>query len=173
MICMLLASMTMLAGCSNLFNKLYGIDGDDDSSNANKVEAPEIDLSKEMTEEEELELMDNGVVYDEEADGAKLTYKQSSDLDYIGTWAITSGNAIYLYGNFKITIRPDGRWNGTIVDEKVSGKWKFAHNKMTLTSDTFKADLQFTTDGVLVMQENRGDEEEPDIITVVLTKVDE
>lgn len=175
-ICMLAAMVMTLSGCDSLFNRLFGIDGDGgggDSGSNNRVEAPDIDLSKEMSEEEEMELIDNGIVYDEESEGAKLTYRPSSDVDYLGSWSITSGNAIYLYGNFKITIQPNRRWHGKIVDEKVSGKWTFAHNKMTLTSDFFNADLQFTNDGTLVMQENRGSEEEPDIVTVVLTRVDD
>ena len=171
----LLAVMTVsMTGC-NLFNTLFGVDdgGGEVSGQQQSQKHETLDLSKDISEEEEMEIVNNGIVYEEETDGADLHFRKSSDLEYIGKWAITSGNAIYMYGNLELNILPAGKWTGMIVDEKVSGKWTFDKNKMHLTSEILNADLAFTDGGKLVMQEDRGIDGEEDIVTVVLSRVED
>ena len=44
---------------------------------------------------------------------------------------------------------------------------------MELDSEWFDATLSFTDDGVLVMQEDRGENGTDDIVTVVLTRIED
>lgn len=166
--------MVAMTGCGNVFNKLFGVEDDNSSTGSNESKiGQEIDLSKEMTEEEEMELLNNGIEYDEEAEDANLHFRKSDEKEYYGTWSISSGNAIYMYGNLKITILPTGSWNGLIVDEKMSGKWTFDKNKMNLRSELFNATMAFTDKGVMVLQEERGTEDESDVVSVVMTRVED
>jgi hypothetical protein len=168
-----------LCGCGDIF----GV-GDDEpeTTGGSAPSKKKVEISDDMTDEEMLEVVNNGIIYDEESEGAKLHFRKSAKEEYYGSWEITSGNAIYLYGNLELNILPGGRWTGTIVDEKMSGKWTFEKNKMDLRSEFFNASLAFTDDGKLIMQEGREDPditddeesgEGEDVINVVLTKVED
>ena len=171
----LLLAMTLvlsLSGCSNLF----GLEDDEETggggSGSAKSPVEDIEISDDMSEEDYLEVMENAPVYDEEAEDAKLHFRQASDLEYIGSWTADSGSAIYNYGNVDLTIRPGGFWKGNIADEDFSGKWQLEKGKLILSSDYFNAELGFTDEGKLIMQENRVDivDGSDTIITTVLTK---
>ena len=171
----LLLAMTLtlsLSGCSNLF----GLEDDEETggggSGSAKTPVEDIEISDDMSEEDYLEVMENAPVYEEEAEDAKLHYRQASDIEYIGSWTADSGSAIYNYGNVDLTIRPGGFWKGNIAEEDLSGKWKLEKGKLILSSDYFNAELGFTDKGKLIMQENRVDivDGSDTIITTVLTK---
>jgi hypothetical protein len=153
---MLSLAMTLsMAACS-----MFSGGGSDDASE-------EID-AEEMTPEEMDEAYDNGIEFEEEAEGAKLTFKSSSKEDFYGSWESTSGHSIYMYGNIDLKITADGSWTGNVAGEDISGKWTFEDPTLTLSSELFNATLSFTKDGKLILQEIREDSDEP--INTVLTK---
>ncbi|HHW94871.1 MAG TPA: hypothetical protein GX736_02940 [Mogibacterium sp.] len=129
-----------------------------------KDEEPEVIYDPDEVEEE----YDNGIAYEEEEEGAELTFSESSEDAYIGTWESTSGKAAYLYGNIEITIKSDYTWKATIADEPLSGKWKATEKSIELTSELFNASLSFTDKGTLILQEDRDGEGEA--INTVMTK---
>ena len=159
---LIIVSAIAMSSCGKLFGT------DDDSANSGS--GKKIEISDDMTDEEAMEVINNGIEFEEEADGTNLHFRQSDELEYLGKWEATSGQSIYMYGVMELNILPAGKWTGTIVDEKVSGNWTFEKNKMNLTSEWFEASLSFTADGKLIMQENRGEDGEDDIVTTVLTK---
>ena len=155
-----------LSGCS-IFG---GSDSTDTTSPGGSANASnDIEISDDMSDEEYYELIENAPIYEEESEDADLHFRRSDELEYLGSWKADSGNAIYLYGNLELNIKVGGRWSGTIVDEDVSGTWKFEDNHLVLESDVFNATLSFTSDNVLILQEQR-DPDVDEIISVVLVK---
>ena len=69
----------------------------------------------------ESDVMDNGISFDEEEEGADIVKVEAPDEDFYGTWTATSGMALYLYGNIDITIKEGGTWSGNITEEDMSG----------------------------------------------------
>ena len=117
------------------------------------------------------EVEGNGIFFEEEADDANIVKAEAKESDFYGTWEATSDMALYLYGNFEITIVPGGTWKGNITDEDMEGKWRMEGNEMHLVNEWIDVSLAFTTDGTLVMQRNAADEdEEEDMINTVLEK---
>ena len=127
-----------------------------------------MDDIEKMAESED-ENYDNGIVFDEEMDGAEITTQKKSVEDFVGSWEVTSGQAKYQYGNVDLTINADGTWSGNITDEDFKGKWKESDEGITLTCDVFEFRLAFTDKGVLVMQYDPEDES-GELVTSVLTK---
>lgn len=123
----------------------------------------------ENMENAEEEDYDNGIVFDEEADGAEIVKKKADVKDFVGSWEATSGQAKYQYGNVDFTINEDGTWKGNITDEDFEGKWEESEDGIRLTCDVFECTLAFTDKGVLVMQYDPEDES-GDLVTSVLTK---
>ena len=125
------------------------------------------DAIDEYNEDEEMDF-GSGIEFDEEADGAEISFADAEESKFYGSWKATSDQAIYLYGNVDITINEDKTWTGTIVDEDMKGTWEYDGQSMKLSSEFFNVTLSFTPDGTLVMQEDReGDEE---YLNTVLTK---
>lgn len=118
--------------------------------------------------EEDMEGIDNGIVFDEELEDAVLTFKEAPEEDFYGSWEATSGQAVFMYNTVQIEVKKDGTWKGRIVDEDLNGTWTFDGQDMSLTSDLFEAKLSFTDDGKLIMREDR--EGNGDYINTVLTK---
>ncbi len=133
-------------------------------------EIEDIDEAIDEAVENEDEGIDygSGIEFDEEADGAELSFKESPVANYYGTWKATSDQAIYLYGNIELTINEDKTWSVIVVDEKESGTWTFDGTRMELTSEFFNVFLSFTDDGTMVMQEDR--EGDGEYLNTVLTK---
>ena len=127
-----------------------------------------MDDIEEMMESED-EDYDNGIVFEEEADGAEIVTQKKSVEDFIGSWEVTSGQAKYQYGNVDLTINEDGTWTGNVTEEDFEGKWKESGDGILLTCDVFEFALAFTDKGVLVMQYDPEDET-GELVTSVLTK---
>lgn len=120
---------------------------------------------------EEEEDYDNGIYFDEEGEFAEINTEKVSQENFYGSWTATSGKAMYLFGNFDITIKSDGSWSGNIADEPLKGKWVQNGDGLSLTSELFDFDLAFTKEGALVMKHVPDDDyEESDPIIIVLTK---
>ena len=120
-------------------------------------------------EEEEEE--GNGIFFEEEMDDAEIVKAESKESDFYGTWEATSDMALYLYGNFELTIEPGGVWHGNITDEKMDGKWRMEGSEMHVVNEWIDVSLVFTEDGTLVMQRNAADEdEEEEIINTVMVR---
>ena len=146
-------------------------------SACSKTNEPAEEPEQEMTEEEEYiakqeaedaELIDNGVYYDEEAEDAELTFKESEKKDFVGTWTADSGQSVYMYGNVELDIKKDGTWTGNIAGEDLKGTWEMDESSAVLESDLFNASLSYTDKNVLIMQEDR--EGDGDYINTVLKK---
>ncbi|MBR2706541.1 MAG: hypothetical protein IKE74_04785 [Mogibacterium sp.] len=108
------------------------------------------------------------VSYDEELEGAELKFGDAKQEDFYGKWTATSGQSEYMYGNVDLLIGEDGKWKGNVAEENISGTWTYGGNSMLLNSENFNVKLSFTTDGKLIMQEDRDGTGE--FINVVLTK---
>ena len=120
----------------------------------------------------DMDEFDNGIVYDEEVEGAEISFKDAAnEEDFYGSWSAESGHSLYLYGNVDLTIEEGGKWHGNIVDEDTEGTWTFDGKSMKLTSELFEVTLTFAEDGKLIMQEDReGNGNSEDFINIVLTK---
>ena len=121
----------------------------------------------------ETDVVDNGISFDEEEEGADIVKVEAPDEDFYGTWTATSGMALYLYGNIDITIKEDGTWSGNITEEDMSGTWTREGTDLHVVSDDGDIDFlfAFTESGSLVMQRDTADEgEEADYVNTVLTK---
>lgn len=125
-------------------------------------------------DEEDIDMdeFDNGISYEEELEGAEITFKDSaSEEDFYGTWIADSGHALFLYGDLELTIEEGGNWHGVVVDEEEQGTWTFDGKSVKLTSEYFEATLIFAEDGKLIMQEDReGTGNSEDFLNTVLTK---
>lgn len=129
-----------------------------------------IEAIDEATEAGEIPEYGSGIDFEEEADGAQLSFSKSDVKSYYGTWEATSDQAIYLYGRIKLTINEDKTWHGIVVDEEEKGTWTFDGTKMDLSSEFFNVSLSFTEDGKMVMQEDR--EGDGEYLNTVLTKAE-
>lgn len=121
----------------------------------------------------ETDVLDNGISFDEEEEGADIVKVEAPDEDFYGTWTATSGMALYLYGNIDITIKEGGTWSGNITEEDMSGTWTREGTDLHVVSDDGDIDFlfAFTEGGNLVMQRDTADEgEEADYVNTVLTK---
>lgn len=121
----------------------------------------------------ESDVIDNGIDFDEEEEGAEIVKAEAPDEDFYGTWTATSGMALYLYGNIDITIKEGGTWTGNITEEDLSGTWTRDGVDLHVVSDDGDIDFlfAFTEDGKLVMQRDVADDgEEADYVNTVLTK---
>ena len=126
-------------------------------------------LEEDLDEDEEFE--GNGIAFEEEDDGANIVKVDAKESDFYGTWEATSDMAIYLYGNFELTIMPNGKWKGNITEEEMNGKWRMEGQDMHVINEWIDVTLCFTQDGTLVMQRNDAEEDEdPAYINTVLTK---
>ena len=146
--------------------------GSKDAPAEDPAEDSEITMDdvEEMLESED-EDYDNGIVFDEEADGAEIVKKKADVKDFVGSWEVTSGQAKYQYGNVDLTINADGTWTGNITDEDFEGKWTESDEGIILTCDVFEFNLAFTDKDVLVMQYDPEDEDDTgELVTSVLTK---
>ena len=113
----------------------------------------------------------NGIFFEEELDEAVITKAPATEEDFYGTWTAISDMALYLYGNFTVTILPGGAWKGNITDEDMNGTWKMEGNELHLENEWIDMMLSFTTDGTLIMQRADIEEgEEETFITTVLVK---
>ena len=132
------------------------------------------DVPAEGTEDVvESDVMDNGISFDEEEEGADIVKVEAPDEDFYGTWTATSGMALYLYGNIDITIKEGGTWSGNITEEDMSGTWTREGTDLHVVSDDGDIDFlfAFTEGGNLVMQRDTAEEgEESDYVNTVLTK---
>ena len=157
-LCMILAvtMILLLAGCKK--------NAEQNTDSEGEVSMEEIaDEQAEGTED-----YDNGIYFDEEADGAEIVAKKKSSDEFVGSWKATSGQSIYQYGNVDIEVKEDGTWSGNVSREPLTGKWSETDEGLHLTSDLFDCDLMFTEDNVLVMRYSPN--EDGEYLTTVLTK---
>ncbi len=157
-LCMILAvtMILLLAGCKK--------NAEQNTDSEGEVSMEEIaDEQAEGTED-----YDNGIYFDEEADGAEIVAKKKSSDEFVGSWKATSGQSIYQYGNVDIEVKEDGTWSGNVSREPLTGKWSETNEGLHLTSDLFDCDLMFTEDNVLVMRYSPN--EDGEYLTTVLTK---
>lgn len=133
------------------------------------------DTSSEITMEdvtemqgEDVEDYDNGIVFNEEADGAEIVAKKKSVDDYVGSWKATSGQSLYQYGNVDLNIKEGGKWSGNVSDVDLEGEWSETSEGIHLTSRIFECELMFTESNVLVMRYTPNDD--GNYITTVLSK---
>lgn len=113
----------------------------------------------------------NGIIFEEEMDDARIVKKDVKESDFYGSWEATSDMALYLYGNFELTIEPGGKWRGNITDEDMTGKWRMEGQDMHVVNEWIDVTLCFTKDGTMVMQRNDAEEGEPEeLINTVMTK---
>ena len=146
----------LLAGCKK--------NAEQNTDSEGEVSMEEIaDEQSEGTED-----YDNGIYFDEEADGAEIVAKKKSSDEFVGSWKATSGQSIYQYGNVDIEVKEDGTWSGNVSREPLTGKWSETNEGLHLTSDLFDCDLMFTEDNVLVMRYSPN--EDGEYLTTVLTK---
>lgn len=157
-LCMILAvtMILLLAGCKK--------NAEQNTDSEGEVSMEEIaDEQAEGTED-----YDNGIYFDEEADGAEIVAKKKSSDEFVGSWKATSGQSIYQYGNVDIEVKEDGTWSGNVSSEPLTGKWVETDEGLHLTSDFFDCNLMFTENNVLVMRYTPNDD--GDYLTTVLTK---
>ena len=134
-----------------------------------EAQSEEGSANSEVVTEEDLDEeddYDNGISFEEEEDGADIQFATSDVADFYGSWTATSGQSLYFYGNVDITIKEDNTWSGNVADVDLQGSWEKSDQGITLSSELFDAELAFTEEGKLVMQENRDDT----VLTAVLTK---
>ncbi len=124
----------------------------------------------DLTESDDFELEDreegNGIVFDEEGDGAVVEKVEKEASDFFGEWEATSDQGHYLYGSVDITVKEDGTWEGAITGEPLNGTWEDKGDHLHMNNDLFSFDLAFSSSGNLVMIDT--DSEDP--IYTVLTK---
>ena len=111
---------------------------------------------------------DNDIVFNEELEGAELSFKDAKAEDFYGSWVATSGQSLFMYGNVDLTISDGGKWHGNVAGEDLEGSWDYADNSLNLSNELFNAKLSFTKDGKLIMQEDR--EGNGEYINAVLSK---
>lgn len=146
-------------------------EGGDDEEETEEVERDPDDLTE--PDDYELEEGDegNGIVFEEEADGAVVVKVKKDPSDYVGKWEATSDQAAYLYGNISVTVKKDGTWEANITGETLGGDWvdKGDHLHMNDTvQNIFSFDLAFDQNGNLILIDS--DSAEEGNIYTVLTK---
>ena len=117
---------------------------------------------------EDLGDYDNGIEFEEEAEGAELSFKNAEPEDFEGSWVATSGQAMFMYGNVNLTIEPKGKWHGNVAGEDLEGVWTYSNGSLELHNELFNSTLSFTKDNKLIMQEDR--DGSGDYINSVLSK---
>ena len=138
-------------------------------------EAVEEQDPDDLTEDDDLEFGEdegNGIVFEEESDGAVIVKVNKDPSDYVGKWEATSDMAKYLYGSIDITVKKDGTWEANITGETLGGDWvdKGDHLHMNDTvGEIFSFDLAFDQQGNLIMIDSDS-EEDGDIYTVLTKK---
>ena len=163
---MLIFTMSIfLIGCSAFSEE--DSDNTDSFSDSSEITMEDV-MEQEAAEDEDY---DNGIIFEEEDDGAELVLKKSSPEDFVGSWEATSGQAMYQFGNVDIKVRLDGTWSGNIADEDLKGSWKQYGDGIYCSSDLFEFTLAYTQNNVLIMR-TVPEEDNPEdvIITTVLTK---
>lgn len=153
---LILAFTVVLSGCSK--------SSDEDLPDEGVISEDEMELVEDLDEED----YDNGISFEEEAEGADLHFKAVPVEDFFGSWSATSGQAMYMYGNVDLDIKANGTWTGNIAEEDLSGKWEADKDHLNMTSDLINFTLSFTDGGKLIMQEDR--EEDGELLNTVLTK---
>lgn len=173
----ILITIFSFTGCSAL-----GI-AEDQGAGAGSAATTEGDKtgSSNTSEEEEIQEIDpdadpylieketNGIFYEEEGEGAPLSFVKSDPSRFYGKWTATSDQALYMYGNVDLIISSNGTWTANITDEKLGGQWNMVDDHMHMDNDMFSFDLSFEESGKLIMREDLGDGEE---LRTVLTKAD-
>lgn len=142
------------------------------SGGSDVADEPPEEIGEEFAIPEDAEVededYDTGIDFEEEGEGAVLSFKSSDESDFIGSWTSTSGQAHYLYGNIDLDIKKGGKWTGNVADEDLSGTWKFDGTFLSLSSDLLNVTLAFTVNGNLIMQEDRSGDGE--LLSTVLTR---
>ena len=131
-------------------------------------ETPYVEPDMEDEEEFDFSEIDNGIAYDEEAEGTEIRFKSAGPEDFYGSWEAKSGQSVFMYGNVDLTINPGGTWTGNVVDEDMAGTWDFKNGSMHLKGEYLDVTLSFSDNGKLIMQEDR--EGDGEMINTVLTK---
>ncbi len=134
----------------------------------NETSTEEMQMFDDVEEIDDSAYTDNGIAFEEEEDGAELTFREATAEDFVGSWSSTSGHSAYLYGNCDLVIADNGTWTGNVAEEELSGTWEMNGSSMVLSNEIFTAILSFTEDGKLIMQEDRAGD--GDLINTVLTK---
>lgn len=128
-------------------------------------------LSGDDNVDAEEDVEGNGIFYEEEMEGAPIVKKDAKESDFYGTWEATSDMALYLYGNFEITIEPGGKWRGNITEEDMTGKWRMEGGEMHVANEWIDVTLCFTEDDTMVMQRNDAEEgEDEELINTVMKR---
>ena len=111
----------------------------------------------------------NGIVFEEEQDGAEIQYKDEDYSKFVGEWTATSDISNQLYGNVDITINDDHTWSGNITDDEYSGKCVEADNGLDIKVRSFDFNLAFDENGTLILT-RYGKDGSSDIHTVLTRK---
>lgn len=114
----------------------------------------------------------NGIVYEEEAEGAELTFRKEDPSMFYGEWVATSDQSAHLYGNVDLMVNENHTWTGNITDEELSGKWKETKTGIKIEYDTFSLYLDFDGNGTLIMTE-KGQNGASDFHTVLKRKTED
>lgn len=86
--------------------------------------------------------------------------------NFYGTWEATSGEAVNLYGNLKITINEDGTFDANVTDEEMSGTWTKSDTGINYKCDYMRGSIYYGDHGKLVIEDNENGD-----VKVVLNKV--
>lgn len=162
-LCVLFSSM-ILVSC-DLFNT--DPDGGSDSESA-AVDTP---TEEEIEDDPTTKNYDNGIFFEEEAEGYQPKIVKTETSDFIGEWEATSGNAHYLFGNLELDIKEGGIWTGNVTEEDVRGTWKESNNGLALKGEIFSCKLAFSSKNKLLL-EYVPYEDSTDSVLVVMTKKD-
>ena len=111
----------------------------------------------------------NGIVYEEEQDGAAIQYKDEEYSKFVGEWEANSDIANQLYGNVDITINEDHTWTGNITDDEYSGECVETDNGLAIKVRSFDFSLAFNENGTLILTRH-GKDGSSDIHTVLIRK---
>ena len=137
-------------------------------NNKPEDEIPPQSEDAELMEDEDV-VEGNGIMFEEEMDGADIVKAQAKEEDFYGTWEATSDMALYLYGNIDVTVNKDGTWKGNITGEELGGKYEYLGDHMHMTDSLagiFDFDLAFDKGGNLILIDTDSDDE----VNTVLTK---
>lgn len=111
----------------------------------------------------------NGIVYEEEQDGANIQYKDEEFSKFVGEWEANSDISNRLYGNVDITINDDHTWTGNITDDEYSGECVETDNGLAIKVRSFDFSLAFNENGTLILTRH-GKDGSSDIHTVLIRK---
>ena len=135
------------------------------------VEDPAINDPEKYDPESGIRLIPegNGIVFEEEQDGADIQYKDEDYSKFVGEWVATSDMSNQLYGNVDITINEDHTWSGNITDDEYSGECVDAENGIDIKVRSFDFNLAFDENGTLILT-RYGKDGNSDIHTVMTRK---